>query len=354
MTSHPAGTNKIKVKKSNKRLSESLFVIATNHPPRTLRWLGWLVRGGQIRHNPAELKLFSHKLPMPAKPRVSVIITTYNRADFLVEAIASVLAQTYQDFELIVADDGSTDDTAIQISSFGDRLRYLPLVHSGRPEDVRNAGIVTAQGELIAFLDDDDRWHEDKLSRQVAIFDKDQTVGMVYCDVQFILADDSLSPPALPAWQKHSIDVFDRLLADCFIHPSTVMVKRRLFEEIGLFEKRFYSQADYYFWLQVAHTTPVRCLPESLTLARRHPSNISETRNLRHYQCAIDVLAHLEATLPLTRRQQFIVRRTLARWHTHVGLALRPAKPNIARQHFLRSLRLNPFQRRAWLALLAR
>jgi glycosyltransferase involved in cell wall biosynthesis len=291
---------------------------------------------------------------MSAKPRVSAIITTYNRVDYLVEAIESVLGQTYQDFELIVADDGSVDDTQARMATYAGRIRHLLLPHSGRLEDTRNAALLVAEGELIAFLEDDDMWRDDKLAQQVAVFDNDASMGMTYSDVQIILTDGTLSPAVLSAEQKQSADVFTHLLEGCFINPSTVMVRKALFDEIGLFDQRFSSQADYYFWLRAAHAAPVYCLPEPLTLVRRDGASHSGSHALQNHICAVDVLDDVRTTVLLKGKQRLIIRRTLARWHTHVGLALRAKEPHQASNHFCWSLRLNPFQRRAWLALLGR
>ena len=106
-------------------------------------------------------------------PRVSVIIPTYNRADLLGDAIGSVLAQSYQDFELIVADDGSTDHTAEimaeAIASYGSRIRYLVLPHRGQPAAPRNSALAVATGEYISFLDSDDLYLPNKLALQVPV-----------------------------------------------------------------------------------------------------------------------------------------------------------------------------------------
>ena len=120
-------------------------------------------------------------------PRVSVIIPTYNRADLLGEAIDSVLAQSYQDFEMIVADDGSTDETAMVASKYGDKVRFLALPHRGQPAAPRNAGIAAATGEYISFLDSDDLYLPDKLALQVPALDENPKVGMVYSSAHFFV-----------------------------------------------------------------------------------------------------------------------------------------------------------------------
>jgi glycosyltransferase involved in cell wall biosynthesis len=289
---------------------------------------------------------------MSSGPRVSVIITTYNRAHFLVEAIESVLNQSFPDFELIVADDGSSDDTAERVAALAGPIRYLRLPHSGRPEDGRNRAIAVSRGQLIAFLDDDDRWHRHKLARQVAAFDRNQSLGLVYSDFQAFYADGSVTGPLLSPHHKQSESAFTHLLRDCFVHPSTVVIRRRLFDRVGPFDNRFLSQGDYYFWLRATHAAPAHCIPDPLVSVRRHQASLAQARGIRNYQDTIQVLELLQHTTPLTLPQQLQLRRTLARLYTHVGLyLLRSADRAQARQHFLRSLRLLPFQRRAWTAL---
>jgi glycosyltransferase involved in cell wall biosynthesis len=111
---------------------------------------------------------------------VSVIIPTYNRAELISQAIDSVLAQTVPAHEIIVADDGSTDDTAAVVAAYGDRVRYLALPHRGQPAATRNAGIRAATGVLLAFLDSDDLFLPDKLARQIAALAQTPAAGVVY------------------------------------------------------------------------------------------------------------------------------------------------------------------------------
>src|SRR5918997_3253793 len=106
----------------------------------------------QSRYNRASAR------PVLAMPRISIVITTYNRALLLVEAIKSVLDQSFHDYEIIVVDDHSTDDTPVRLSDFAGRIRYLRLEHCGKLGPVRNHGITAAQGDYVAFLDDDDLW----------------------------------------------------------------------------------------------------------------------------------------------------------------------------------------------------
>lgn len=288
---------------------------------------------------------------MSNTPRVSVIISTYNRAAFLGEAIESVLAQTYGDYELIVADDGSTDDTAERVTAFGDEVRYLQLNHSGRPSVVRNRALEIARGDLVAFLDDDDRWLPEKLQRQVTLFAEGSAPGFVYTDFRFLNAG-ALSQPVLTPAQKRSGAIFDDLLRDCFIHPSTMIVRRSLLDTTGGFDETFASAEDYDLWLRLAHTAPAGFVDTCLTLVRRHPAGISYHREEETSRNVIRTLEQTRDHLPLSRRQRLRLRRALARRYTHLGRYLQESGEGPgARRQFLTALRLNPFLARAWLEL---
>lgn len=121
---------------------------------------------------------------LPWMPRVSVILASYNRSSLVVEAIHSVLAQTYRDYEIIVADDGSTDDTLERLAALDGHIRAVALKHSGMPEVSRNRAIAIARGDLIAFLDDDDLWQPEYLKRQVEVLDRDKNLGREILDCQ--------------------------------------------------------------------------------------------------------------------------------------------------------------------------
>lgn len=288
---------------------------------------------------------------MSTSPRVSVIITTYNRAALLLEALDSVLDQTYHDYELIVADDGSTDDTPREVAAFGDAVLYLRLAHDGRPSVVRNRAVEIAEGELIAFLDDDDRWLPQKLARQVALFDGASSPGFAFSDFR-LFSDDTMSPPMLASWQKTSGDIFDALLCDCFILPSTVMVRRQLLEAVGGFDETFASAEDFDLWLRLAHVAPAGFVNAPLVLVRRHPGEISHRREETSARNVIRTLEQARAHFSLTAGRRIRLRRVLARRYTHLGLLLRAAaKSGEARQQFLRALRVNPLLGRAWLEL---
>lgn len=195
---------------------------------------------------------------------VSVVIPTYNYAQYLGEAIDSALAQTLPPLEVIVVDDGSTDDTPQVLAAYGDRIRVLRQMNAG-VAIARNSGIGAARGEYVAFLDADDVWLPRKLELQMARFDGD--VGLVHCGVEF---GTTIQLPRVEG------DVADALLLlepDIIHGPgSTVVVRKRVAEEIGGFDPSLPASEDWDFIYRVATRYRVAHVAEPLVRYRKHGS----------------------------------------------------------------------------------
>lgn len=208
-------------------------------------------------------------------PRVSVIVSTYNRAGYLREALASVRAQTYTDWECIVADDGSTDGTEAQMRSLAahdPRLVYVRLPNGGRPGRTRNAGVASARGELLAFLDDDDLWLPRKLELQVEVLDQEPGVQLTFGLVERFGAETG-SWPTRPVPARPTLD---DLLRDNFIPCSSVVCRRAAFLEAGSFSEEFRIVQDYELWLRIAWAGPIAAVPAVLCRYRVHEAGISK------------------------------------------------------------------------------
>ena len=189
-----------------------------------------------------------------AVPRVSVVIPTYNRAQLVTRAIDSVLQQTFDDFELIVVDDGSPDETADIVRRYQDsRIRLLRLVRNQGVSRARNAGISNARGEWVAFLDCDDEWLPEKLERQMARVDLDadeQTI-VVYCRNYRQFGPQKRKPGRRKELPEG--DVFDSLLREgTTLIPSVYVVKRSALIEVGGFDERLATSEDHDCWLRLA------------------------------------------------------------------------------------------------------
>ncbi len=181
-------------------------------------------------------------------PLVSVIIPTFNRSACLGRAIDSVLSQTFTDLELIVVDDGSTDDTADLLKAYADRLLYIYQQNRG-VSAARNTGIRSARGEYIALLDSDDAWRPRKLERQAAFFQAHPQA--VLCQTEEIWIRNGKRVNPKKRHQKYSGMIFEKTLPLCLVSPSAVMIRRSLFDEVGLFDETLPACEDYDLWLRI-------------------------------------------------------------------------------------------------------
>lgn len=212
-------------------------------------------------------------------PRVSVVIPTYNRAHYLKVTIDNVLQQTYRDFEVIVIDDGSTDDTPEALASYGDKIRAIRKANAG-PAAARNTGIMDACGELIAFLDDDDLWDPRKLDVYVTAFDQHPEVGAVYGNYQFIDGDGRIVAPLEIEAESHfgkmpSGQVYYEFLSSFYGVPATMMVRRECFARAGLFDPHCDSVEDWDMWIRIARDCKFLHIQEPLAYYRCQPNSVS-------------------------------------------------------------------------------
>ncbi len=219
------------------------------------------------------------------RPLVSVVIPTYNRAASLVEAIDSVLAQTYPEMEIIVVDDGSTDDTRKIIPQRYPQVRYFHQENNGVSR-ARNLGIREARGEFIAFLDSDDLWLSDKTEKQVACFNQYPDVGLVYTDLD--VYDSTGSQPVLGMRSSKAEFSTGDMVVNLFTRfspiTSTVMMRKAVFETVGYFDEELKAVNDDNLWIRVAVRYPFRHIPEALMHFRRVPGpHIAYSENSFNY-----------------------------------------------------------------------
>ncbi len=208
-------------------------------------------------------------------PKVSVIIPTYNRLPMLKEAIDSVLFQDFEDFELIVVDDGSTDGTSDEVKRMGGRVRLIQLSENRGVSAARNKGIFHARGKYIAFLDSDDLWLKGKLKIQVNFLDENPQYPLCYTDEIWIRRGKRVNPMKKHA--KYSGWIFEKCLPLCIISPSSAMMRRTLFTKVGLFDEALPVCEDYDFWLRVSARFPIFFINRKLIIKRGgHPDQLSQ------------------------------------------------------------------------------
>ena len=214
-------------------------------------------------------------------PKVSVVIPTYNRAHLIGRAIKSVLNQTYQDFEIIIVDDGSTDNTEEVVKSFNDeRIRYIQHKKSRGSAATRNTGIKASKGKYIAFQDSDDEWLLGKLQKQMEIFkNAEKKVGVVYTGFWRIENGKKIYIPSFKVKQKKG-DIHKEILKGNFISPQTTVVKKECFHVSGMFDEQLVSRHDWELWIRISKKWHFEFIDEPLVNVYRTPDSISVTQKV--------------------------------------------------------------------------
>ena len=204
---------------------------------------------------------------MAKDPRalVSIVIPTHNRWPMVGEAVESVLAQTASRYELIVVDDGSTDETPRRLRDYGARITVLAQNRRGVAA-ARNLGVRHASGSYLAFLDSDDLWHPRKLQWQLDFMEGNPAVEICQTDEIWIRNGVRVNPRN--KHRKPSGDIFRASLDLCLVSPSAVMMRRELFERAGGFDESLPVCEDYDLWLRIARDTEVPLIPEALVTRR--------------------------------------------------------------------------------------
>ena len=241
-------------------------------------------------------------------PAVSVIIPTYNRRDLVQRALQSVFAQTYRDFEIVVIDDGSTDDTRAVVEG-RERVRYLFQENAG-PASARNLGIRKALGEMIAFLDSDDVWWPDFLETQLDVLNR-------YPDAALVCARSIVGKKEakyFPLTQELIVgDLYPKLYQQSFVRTPATVVRKSCLDAVGYFNESYLWSEDHDLWLRIASKYTVAYVNRCLVRIGRQSDNISRdsTRPLDlHLKIAIEVL---ERNYDASRISRAIFRRRISK-----------------------------------------
>lgn len=223
----------------------------------------------------------------PQMPMVSVVITTYNRANMVGRAIESVLSQTYKDFELIVVDDCSSDNTKEVVKAFHDpRLRYIRHDQNRGLPAARNTGIKELRGKYVAFLDDDDEWKAEKLERQIELANaKSSTFGVIYCGAVILNSNGKIIGENMPKLKGNiRSEIVKKGLSTI---PSTFLFAKDALEDVGGFDENLESHVDHDIWMKMAkgnyYTDYVK---ESLVITYQH----------NEYRMTADIHVRIRAT----------------------------------------------------------
>jgi glycosyltransferase involved in cell wall biosynthesis len=301
------------------------------------------------------------------RPAVSVVITTYNQAQYIGAAIESAIAQDFEDREIIVVDDGSTDETPARVAAFRREVTYLRQANQGVAGS-RNAGIRRARGEFLAFLDGDDLWEASKLSRQVQAAREHPASGLIVTDgVQFDdqgrILRESLLAPSIKALLGSSgaitVRCYDLLLRqNVILSSSQVLVSRAVLDAVGLSDLRIPHASDWDLYVRIAKRYEVTFLREALMRWRYLATSVSGPEHLRELRWAADEIAVVRKQL---KQMEAGRRPAIQAWLDSRAFELvyklyshgMETDRAFARRHLLRILRRYPTSRTAWAFLVA-
>lgn len=271
---------------------------------------------------------------------VSVVIGAYNSAAWIRQTLDSVLGQTYSAAEVLVIDDGSTDETAAIVQSYGMKVKYLAEAHRGRPH--RNRGILESSGELVALVDADDYWQPQKLERQLRELRAQKAVWVI-CEPNW-LVDATSAFTAQAGSRIREGDVLEALFLDNFIAASTPVVARHVFDDVGYFDEsaEVAPVEDWDLWLRIAARYPLACVPERLATIRLHTDSfLAGTPLTRRVASLEHVISAAVAREP--SRLGRLRRRALFNVYHAAGVRLfRQEQPSAARSFFLEAWRQRP------------
>lgn len=273
-------------------------------------------------------------------PQVSIILPTYNRAKILPRTIESILNQTFKNFELIIVDDGSTDDTEKIVKNFqrkDKRIVYIKNIQNRGVSFSRNKGIKIAKGEYIAFQDSDDEWLPKKLQKQVKIFEKlPNSFGVIYSDAIKIYEGKNKKYFSAPTLMKGIINNKTLDYQGLYILPPSTLIKRECFKKIGLFDEKLLVAEDLDFFTRASQYYRFFHIKEALILCYKTTRSISLNYNF-----------YFKARKMLLQKYFYDIKNNknfLAHQLRLIGsLALLAGKTKTGRNYLLKSIKKKPF-----------
>lgn len=275
---------------------------------------------------------------------ISVVIPTYNRSKLLKRAVESVLNQTFKDFELIIVDDNSTDntrETVMDLRKKDSRIKYFRHKNNQGGSAARNTGIKHAKGEFIALLDDDDEWLPEKLIKQMSLFEKlPAEYGVVYCGCFYISEKNSkLIKHITP--REHG-NVYEQMLEGCILASPTPLLRKECFSVSGLFDEKLNSSQDWDMWIRISKHFKFDFVPELLAIHRIHGTQISSNLNAK-----IDGIKNVIKKYPAFGNGKF---RYASKALLQLGkLSMFDRNERVGRKYFINSIKADVFQRNAYI-----
>lgn len=285
-------------------------------------------------------------------PRISVIIPAFNAERYLGEALDSVFAQGIEDLEVLVVDDGSTDQTPALARSYGRGVRLLAQKRSGSGA-ARNAGLAAATGELIAFLDADDVWVDGKTEAQLALFERNPGLSLVFADLQGFDQNGSRATTYFAECGFDGQCAPSSIFLHDMIMTSSVILHRSSFERAGTFDPTLRIGQDTDLWFRIALSGSIAVVPRPLVRYRHHAANTTKDERLLA-RCVVEVWGrYMKRCIETEPAMHGRIQRDFdAKLRHHLMLEgcaiLKEGRPAEARKHFARAIGVAPLNPRAW------
>jgi glycosyltransferase involved in cell wall biosynthesis len=287
-------------------------------------------------------------------PKVSVVMPVYNGERFLRESLESVFAQTFQDVEVICVDDGSTDHSADVLQQYGPMIRVLPQVNAGQSA-ARNAGVASARGQYVAFLDQDDLWYPSKLMTQVAALDADSNVVLVHCDFDMIDERGQLVRQGAGLSERASAlaSPMGQLIGEALIFPSAMMIRKQGYRHIGGFHSELQGFEDFDLIARLKQKGGFVMLGEAGMAYRLHAQGFTRAGGLHIIRSREKFLRRMLELYYGDRTKEAIVQRMLGDCYSDWGMhEVRTGNKQEGRRRLIQSLRCNPAKLRTYSRLL--
>lgn len=273
-------------------------------------------------------------------PRVSVIIPTYNRENFVSDTIESVLGQTYKDFEVIVVDDGSTDSTIQKLEKYNSKIKLIQQTNSERAV-ARNNGASNSSGEYIAFVDSDDVWKNNKLEKQVEVLDNQKDTILTYSSCLRIDDKGRKIKTAKRQNRGYTGNVFEKLLLRNFVVSATPLLRREYFEKTDGFKTKYIPYEDWECWIRLSTLGNFYFIKEPLAYYRIHDTQSVQLVKAEKIEEVTTLLLNDSFKLKnipskLTDKSLGIANLRFCYWY------LLANNPNKAKEKLTKAIELNP------------
>ncbi len=280
-------------------------------------------------------------------PKISIIIPAYNSEKFIKRTIQSVLNQTYKNFELIIVDDGSTDNTKEIVREFqkkDPKIKYIWEKNSGAPARPKNRGIKRSKGEYIAFLDHDDEWMPEKLEKQLNLFEKEKNLKLGFISSNGLVFNEKENKTYEHKITKRG-EVFQDLLANNFIlSSSSVLAKKEVFKNVGFFDENLKFSDDWEMWIKIAQKYEFDFFDEALFKYYWHGENVMNKlkgeEKLKEHKYILEKYKDFYQKYP---------RAYSVRLRNIGSIYLLNNNLKEARRYFVKAVKVAPFYLRSWI-----